>query len=395
VSRSDDKFAWPKSHALNAALEERLRGGLPIRYDDLVAATQTDETGDAAMVTFSTASAGGEKGNYVIFQYGLVLEDPDGRIAVFQRIDDDKGFGTRNLRGPTILVSGSRMMKPAEALESIVNDKLSFGKGAPPGDLEPIGFAWNRQVRRKGVERADYLFCLFRLRVRDNRLNGLLRDNPDSFDWWRRPADLSPDGLDGPVDRAVLRCLYGPQVVEELHGPVWFQPRSRLADSRGKVLSVAPFEVQACRTVFLSHDAAAQLKAFLLRDVLLKRSSQRLFPFLDTHDVLNDSGSFWTRIESLIERSDVFLVLVTEGTARSPGVRHEIDYWKTLDPRPAPVVVLVDGGPEDVPEDLRDQNLHDYTGRQYRAWHKVLEGLVEVLEKKPYRENSSRAKDPS
>jgi hypothetical protein len=394
MTRSDDKFAWPKSHPLNAELEGWLRRGEPIRYDELVRATERDETGDAAMVTFSTGSAGGEKGGYVIFQYGCIVEDEAGRLATFQRVEDDKGHGARNLRGPSILVSGSRMMKPSEALESLLNDKLSFGRDASPGVFEPLGFALNRQARRRGRERADYLFCLYRLRLSGNRLNGLVRDNPDSFDWWRAPRAILGERFDGPVDQVLLQQLAQGVLKAQLDGPVWFQPRSRLVDGRGEALPVAPFEVQGSRTVFLSHDAAAQLKAFLLRDVLVKRSAQRLFPFLDMHDVFTQSGTFWPRIESLIERSDIFLVLVTVGTSRSLGVRQEIEYWSRLDPRPELVVVRIDGGPEDVPDALRSASHYDYTGRDYRVWHKVLEGLVEALIRMPFRGGSAAAKDP-
>lgn len=391
MSLADDKFAWPKTHAVNARVRTSLQSGAPVPYHELVAATDDPRAPglDPGMRTFLAGSVGTEKGAYTIFQYAVVLQDARGRVATFARVARDKRRGERNLAGRTLLVSGSRMMKPPEALASVLEEKLSFGASGPAGEIESLGMAFLAQRPRHGIARADYLFALYRIHMERNRLNGLVRENPDAFQSWRDPATIPVDELPGEVDRMLLgRVLRGESAFAN---DVLYDSRSRLADSNGVELAVPPFDVTPAPAVFISHDAGAQLKAFLLRDVLVKRSRDRLFPIVDSFDVLSSSQRFWPRIEALIERCDVFLVLVTAGTARSAGVQREIAHALALPQPPTIVVVRVDGEDEDVPESVRSFSHVDYRGRNYRVWHEELDGLVNRLSELPFRVGTLRA----
>jgi hypothetical protein len=349
------------------------------------------------MTSFLTGSAGGEKGGYVIFQYGLVIQDAQGRIARFKRDADDKGHGVRNLEGSSILISGSHMMVPNEAIQSIVVDKLSLGNKETIRTIECLGFAYNRQPQRDKVARADYLFALFRIVLDGIRLNGLVQENPDSFHWWSDPSEMTLDSVDGLIDQALLKnsllCRV-PTPVFAVEIGVSFHPECVLVDDHGSSMTAEPFETKPSRTVFISHDAGAQLKAFLLRDVLIKRSRQRLYPFLDLHFLERSQDGFWHFIESHIEQSDVFLLLVTEKTALSHGVLRELEYRAALPNPPRLVVVQVDGTREDIPPQAAGINLINYVSREYRLWHQELEGLVTNLCGCPFRPESLHAKSP-
>lgn len=386
MSRDDDKFAWLKTHPLCARLRELVRDGQPIPYDELVRATDPGGTGATSMQAFSTGSSGSEKGLYTIFQYAVVLQRADGRVALFERVGDDKGHGKRNVAGRSLLVSGSRMMTPTDALESIFEDKLSFGRKGQAGEIEPLGFALLKQFRHERVERADYLFALYRVRMSTNRLNGLVRENPDSFHGWVAPAEIHADALGGAVDRVLLESVLTPATPAAVtSGSLLYHPACRLVDAKSTQLEVEPFEVNEARTVFVSHDADAQLKAFLLRDVMIKRSRRRLYPILDTHEVLPSGEPVWALIERHIDRADVLLVLVTAGARQSRGVEREIAYAMRAARRPEIVVLQVDGTDDDVPLLVRNLNRIDYRGRNYRMWHKELGGLIQNLRERPFR----------
>ena len=321
--KSETKAAWPKSnHDQCATVKHLISEGSPIPFA-LITRGFDDKDGYTVFTNGRTVLR--DKGDYVIFQYGIIVQDEHGRVAVFQRERYDRGL-ERVTYGPSLLISRSDIHPPTHAVPLLLQAKLSVGRRSVTPPPEYLATIWNELPMRGETVQPTYLMCVYRVRVTDNRLNGLVRDYPDTFLRWMEPLEVQR-GLDGFIDRAIAGLLVQPQLSPcstHNHGAMLVSIASPIVTDEP---AFRHYDLPGARTVFLSHSSKDSFTAFGLFHFLNDRSNGELFPMIDMFDIrggdiLND------RIREMIDRCDCIVFLITSATAASVGMRMEAEYAK-------------------------------------------------------------------
>jgi hypothetical protein len=298
----EPKVAWKKTHAINQTIVSALTAGSVLSHEHLLAAVGDR---DNRVIFGGDTQEQLRKEDYVIFQYGVVVRDAQGRVATFLRASYEAGQ-QRITEARSMLLSASSPDAPQVALPRLVQQQLCVGGRAVIGAFRPLGMLWNELPVRDGKPKPTYLFALYEHTLaRGVRLHGRFKESPDQGLEWIEPAQLADTLASSGYADQTLAMHYGGTT--DSPGPhVIFSPRSLLTTGNA---STAPIlEYSSAKNVFISHASEDAFSAYALYRILLEESSRAVYPILDL--VHLQDGERLTRIERDMIASCDCLVLV-------------------------------------------------------------------------------------
>lgn len=334
MSKREVKVAWSKEHPWNLVLAEHLRAGRPVDFAELLGAV---EDPDRRKVFDPRAVVPLHKHAHVILQHSVLLQRPDGTVAVFERAAREEGQD-RITTGFSVLLSESTPDDPFHALPRLLTHQLCVGHRRPIGPLQPMGLALNRlRPGKNGQPKPHYLIALYRHEFpQDLPLHGRFRDTPDTLVDWRPKAEL-PRLLarSGYVDQLAARCLDAdpPASLDEGDSGLLFHRSSHLSIPNKAPDRFEALEYSSGHSVFISHCSEDSFAAFALYRFLMDESSRSVLATIDLEHLRE--GENLSKIERLIRDADGLLLLITPNLlAKSAAhakagtkdwVRHEVD----------------------------------------------------------------------
>lgn len=366
------KVAWRKSSPFTSYLVRAVGDGSCIPHSEILGA------GGGTLVEFVAGTpSNDDKGSFAIYQSSVLLRNERGEVAVFQRhkrSHDRK----RITEGKSLLLSESSALPPWEGVPRLIRDKCSFGRKDQITGIQQIGFAANVLPNVDGRPQPTYFMSVSEYRIEGNRLNGLQRDYPDTFVEWTAVSELEKL-VDGYVDRAVAAHLSGrvSGAVSLYGGNCVFHPGARVVDDAKQTAPSAQGEVVGAKCVFISHAGKDWLLADLVAQFLAKQSDGTVFPTVDLHD-LEPGEELWPQIEHLVKNCDCVLVLITQFTEASGGVKREIELARAAG---IPVLGLIISAQP--PKFLEAELSYDLT--QYRKTLGEFDHVIDIIRKKPFR----------
>lgn len=307
--KKESKVAWPQDHPFSRLVLEALRAGRPIEHSSILAAV---DDGDHEKVFDLSSSEPLKKENFVIFQYGVFLRKPDGRVAVFQRDRIDQG-NERITTGNSMLLSRSTPDHPFHAIPRLIEDTLCVGGQSRLGKFERVGMAWNHVSPKRGKSRAPiYLFALYCHHFPDGLpLHGRFRDLADELVGFYEASQLPGLFQDsGYLDQYLARSLAkGELVAESMDESFLFAPDSYVACSETRPDSFESRAYAKGYNVFISHVSDDSFSALGLYYFLLQESSRGVFPRLDLIDL--PEGEKTSKIDRMIDECDCLVLVIT------------------------------------------------------------------------------------
>ncbi|MCC7389651.1 MAG: toll/interleukin-1 receptor domain-containing protein [Phycisphaerales bacterium] len=367
---TDQKLAWPRTDEFTARAVTSVAQGNSTPFEDIVRAA------GGKLTVFNSQAA---KSSFAIYQHSLCLRDALGRVAVFHRHKGVDGH-IRISPGRSILVSTSSLQEPWKAVPNLAERKLSWGRKSVLSGFEPLGVATNDLPATGKGPQPFYMMAVYQHTIGENRLNGMIRDYPDTFIGWCHAADIAERGyLDGFVDRLVAKTLAVPSLMytKSGDGRSQFSRQSMVTDSRGSVPPCQDIQVAPSRAAFISHAGEDWFVSQMLAVVLSHEEGGEVFPIVDTADV-RFGEEHWPQIEQHIDGSDCVLVLVTAHTAGSSGVKREVEYARSVG---VPIIpVLVDALPPTYLDELWAKDL-----RQYRHMQSEMRDIINRIVSQPSR----------
>jgi hypothetical protein len=271
------------------------------------------------------------KSDYVIFQYGLIVRDQTGRLAVFHRQGQD-GSHDRNTHGRSIIVSKSDIREPSIAIPSIMASKLSFSRRLATPTPEYICTCWNALLARGQKPQPTYFMPVYQVTIAESYLNGLVRSYPDRFIEWQHPHELDRELLGGFIDKAVVDIMSGrksERYFEENYGSLRVSQDSPIIGDHPDFVHL---DVEPQIPVFISHASQDSFSAFGLFHLLSTQFSSEIYPLIDLYDIgAGENLSQW--MKDMIRRSDCAVFVITPSAHSSPGMLKEANFAKELGKR--------------------------------------------------------------
>lgn len=308
--KRESKVAWQKDAEWNQTLLRQLKSGLHVSHSQLLEAVDDK---DHVKYFDLTQAHPLKKENFVIFQYGVFLQRPDGRVAVFERAMREQGQD-RVTAGRSILLSQSTPDPPANAVPRVVHHQVLVGNRAKMLGFSACGLLWNALPPKKdGQQQPTYLFSLYRhILPDDNALHGRFKDSPDSFVEWvsqdRLPELMKKSGyIDQMLSEQLATGTF--TAVNEGDNGVIFSPDSRLVSDDGAADQYEIMEYSAGYNVFISHASEDSFSAFALYRFLIDESSRTILATLDLTDVRD--GEHLSKLERLIKDCDGVVLVIT------------------------------------------------------------------------------------
>ena len=312
--KRETKVAWEKSHPFTEVALDRIRTGKNLRFSEIVTAVND---GDRQKIFDLQVKDPLKKENFVIFQYGIILRRPDGRVALFERAKFEQGQ-SRITPGFSMILSNSNPDSPFSAIPRIINATLCVNTNSYIRGFSPLGLAVNQLSPANGYERPTYCFALYEHIMPDEvALHGRFSESPDVLVDWYEPHEL-PEKLkkSGAVDR-VLGQQYAAGELQHLdqgNPGVILSPTSQVEDDVSKESDFDVVPYQKGHNVFISHSARDTFAAFALYKFLIEQSRREILPTLDVVNL--PDGAKLEKLQHQIEKCDGIILVVTPSLLR-------------------------------------------------------------------------------